>query len=69
MQNAVELGMTLRPKHLECFESKIATHSMRVIILFEEHDHAEKWNKMHEAHIRNGGHLATIAISCLVYMV
>lgn len=65
----MELGMTLRPKHLECFESKIATHSMRVIILFEKHQHAEKWNKMHQAHIRNGGHLVTIAISCLVYMV
>lgn len=62
----LELGMTLRPKHLECFESKVATHFVRVIILFEKHQDAEKWNRMHEARIRNGGHLATITLSALV---
>ncbi len=62
----MELGMTLRPKHLECFEHKIATHSMKVIILFEEHKDSEKWNKMHEAQIRKGGHMATIALTALV---
>ena len=54
----MELGMTLRPEHLQCFERKIATHSMKVIILFEEHEDADKWNDMHETHIRKGGHLA-----------
>ncbi len=62
----LELGMTLRPKHLACFEHKIATHSMKVIILFKEHVAAEKWNKMHETQIRNGGHLATLALTALV---
>ena len=40
----MELGMTLRPEHLQCFERKIATHSVKVIILFEKHENAEKWN-------------------------
>jgi hypothetical protein len=62
----MELGMTLRPEHLECYERKIATHSMKVIILFEEHKDAEKWNKMHETQIRKSGHMATIALSALV---
>jgi hypothetical protein len=63
----MELGMTLRPEHLQCFERKIATHSMKVIILFKEHEDADKWNDMHETHIRKGGHMATITLSCLVY--
>lgn len=65
----MELGMTLRPKHLECFEHKIATHSMKVIILFENREDSDKWNKMHQAQIRNGGHMATIALTSLVYML
>jgi hypothetical protein len=63
----MELGMTLRPKHLECFERQVAVHHMKVIILFEKHEHADKWNNMHKNHILKGGHLATIALSCLVY--
>ncbi len=63
---SMELGMTLRPKHLECFEHKIATHNMKVIILFERHKDAEKWNKMQEKQIRNSGHMATITLSALV---
>ena len=62
----MELGMTLRPKHLECFERQIATHSIKVIILFEEHKDAVKWNKMHETQIRKSGHMATIALAALV---
>ena len=62
----MELGMTLRPEHLQCFERKIATHSVKVIILFEKHENAEKWNSIHEAHIRKGGHLATIALTALI---
>ena len=62
----MELGMTLRPKHLECFKHKIATHNMKVIILFERHKDAEKWNKMQEKQIRNSGHMATITLSALV---
>jgi hypothetical protein len=62
----LELGMTLRPKHLECFESRVATHRIKTIILFENHEDAEKWNKMHEDRIRKGGHLATIALAALV---
>jgi len=65
----MELGMTLRPKHLECFERKIATHSIKVIILFEEHVDADKWNQMHETQIRKGGHMTTIALTSLVYML
>jgi len=30
----LELGMTLRPKHLECFKSKVATHTITTVILF-----------------------------------
>jgi hypothetical protein len=65
----LELGMTLRPKHLKCFKPHIVVHSMRVIIKFEKHTHAEKWNKMHEDRIRNGGHLVTIALTSLLYML
>ena len=61
----MELGMTLRPKHLACFERKVAVHSLKVIILFEKHEDAEKWNKMHETQIRYGGHAATIALTAL----
>lgn len=62
----LELGMTLRPKHLECFESKVATNRIKTIILFENRVDAEKWNKMHEDRIRKSGHLATIALAALV---
>ena len=65
----LELGMTLRPKHLECFECKVATHNMKVIVLFEKHEHAVKWNEIHEAQIRKGGHLATITLTALVGML
>lgn len=65
----MELGMTLRPKHLDCFKEHVATHSMMVIIEFEEHVDAEKWNKMHETRIRMGGHLATITLTGLVGML
>lgn len=65
----LELGMTLRPKHLECFKPKIVTHNMEVIILFKEHADAEKWNRIHEARIRKGGHLATISLTVLVQMI
>lgn len=62
----LELGMTLRPKHLQCFEPHIATNDIEVIILFEKHENAEKWNKMHAARIRKAGHMATVALSALV---
>ena len=65
----LELGMTLRPKHLECFERKVGTHNMKVIVLFEKHEHAVKWNEIHEAQIRKGGHLATITLTALVGML
>lgn len=65
----LELGMTLRPRHLKCFQRHIVTHSMRVIIKFEKHEHADKWNKMHEDRLRMGGHLATITLAGLVYML
>jgi hypothetical protein len=42
---------------------------MRTIIKFEEQEHAEKWNEMHETRIRSGGHLATISLTCLLYML
>ena len=63
----LELGMTLRPRHLECFERKVATHYMKVIVLFEKHEDAVKWNEMHEEQIRKGGHMATVALTSLVY--
>jgi len=65
----LELGMTLRPKHLKCFKPHIVTTGMRVIVLFEEHEDAEKWNKMHETRIRKGGHLATITLTALVQTI
>ncbi|MEJ2157463.1 MAG: hypothetical protein P8X96_19205 [Desulfobacteraceae bacterium] len=65
----MELGMTLRPKHLECFKHKIATHSLKVIILFENRMDALKWNIMHEKLIRTNGHMATIGLSTLVYLL
>ena len=65
----LELGMTLRPKHLECFKPKVATHSVKTVILFEKHEHAEKWNTMHEERIRMGGHLATITLTALIQMI
>jgi len=61
--------MTLRPKHLECFKSKVASHSIRTIILFEKHEHAQKWNKMHEDRIRKSGHLGTLALVALVISI
>jgi hypothetical protein len=63
----MELGMTLRPEHLQCFERKVAVHFMKVIILFEEHKDAVKWNQMYKNQILKGGHMATIALTCLVY--
>ncbi len=65
----LELGMTLRPKHLECFKAKIATSYMTVVIMFRNHNDAKKWNLMHEERIRTGGHLGTIALTALVYML
>ncbi len=64
-----ELGMTLRPKHLKCFKSKVATHSIKTIILFEKNEHSDKWNTMHEERIRMGGHLATITLTALVQLI
>lgn len=61
----LELGMTLRPRHLKCLKPHIATSTMMTIIKFEKHKHAEKWNKLHEERIRRGGHLATIALAVL----
>ena len=65
----LELGMTMLPKHLKCLKPKVTTHGIKVIILFEEHADAEKWNSMHETRIRRGGHLATITLSALVALV
>ncbi len=62
----LELGMTLRPKHLKCFKSHIVNHSIRSTIFFENHEDAVKWNKLHEDRIRKSGHLATIALAALV---
>lgn len=59
----MELGMTMRSKHLDCLKEHVATHSTRLIISFENHKSAQKWNKMHETHIRKTGHIATIALS------
>jgi hypothetical protein len=43
-----------------------AVHHIKVIILFEKHEHAAKWNKMHETQIRKSGHMATVALTALV---
>ncbi len=58
----LELGMTLRPKHLACFKPKIATSYMNIIILFENHEDAVKWNNLHETRIRKSGHLTTVTL-------
>ena len=63
----LELGMTLRPKHLKCINPHVVTHNVRVIIGFEKHEDADKWNKMHETRIRKGGHIATVTLTALVY--
>ena len=62
----LELGMTLRPKHLKCINPHVVTNTMKTIILFKEHEDAEKWNIMHQTRIRKGGHLATITLAALV---
>lgn len=65
----IELGMMMRPKHLECLEPKIAVNTMMVIISFNTHETAKKWNLIHEERIRIGGHLATISIAMLAGLI
>jgi hypothetical protein len=65
----LELGMTLRPMHLECLKSRVATNHIQTIILFEKHENSEKWNTMHKDRIRLYGHLATITLAVLVQMI
>jgi hypothetical protein len=65
----LELGMNLRPKHLECLKPKVAHHYIQTIILFEENADAKKWNKMHEDQIRIEGHMATLALVALTQMI
>jgi hypothetical protein len=40
----LELGMTLRPKHLKCLKPQIASNTMMTIIKFEKHEDAIKWS-------------------------
>ena len=65
----LELGMMMRPKHMECLKPKIATNSLMVIISFNSHEAAKKWNLIHEKKIKLGGHLVTISISMLAGII
>lgn len=65
----LELGMTLRPEHLKCFEPHIVTTSVALVIRFKDHEDAKDWNVMHENRIRFSGHMATVALSTLVALV
>ena len=65
----LELGMMMRPKHMECLKPKIATNSMMVIISFDTNTAARKWNYFHEKRIRLGGHIATIALGVLAGVI
>lgn len=65
----LELGMILRPRHLACFKPKIATSSMRLIILFKEDADVEKWNSMHAEHLKSGAQLASITLTVLVSLL
>lgn len=65
----LELGGTMRPEHLKCFEPHVVTKTLNLVIKFPSVEAAKKWNKMHEARIRKGGHLATIALSVALALI
>lgn len=65
----LELGMMMRPKHIECLKPKIATNNLTVIISFNSENAAGKWNYFHEKRIRMGGHTATIAFGVLTGVI
>ena len=54
---------------MECLKPKIATNSLMVIISFNSHEAAKKWNLIHEKKIKLGGHLVTISISMLAGII
>lgn len=65
----LELGMTLRPKHLKCFEPHVVTTSVALVIHFNNHEDAKNWNLMNEKRIRTSGHMATVALATLVALI
>jgi hypothetical protein len=65
----LELGATMRPEHLKCFEPHVLTKRLNLVIMFPSVVAADKWNKMHEARIRKGGHHATIALSVALGLI
>lgn len=65
----LELGATMRPEHLKCFEPHVVTKTLNLVITFPENDAADRWNVMHETHIRKGGHLATIALTTTIGII
>lgn len=65
----IELGMTLRPRHLKCFEPHIITKSVTVIVNFPNHESSEAWNKLHEKQIRYGGHGATFLLALVTALI
>ena len=66
----MELGMNLRPKHVQCLTPNIVTHRVMLTIRFNEHGDAVKWNKIYENRILKGGHVVTIALTLIVsYLV
>jgi hypothetical protein len=65
----LELGATMRPEHLKCFEPHVITKTLNLVITFPDNAAAIKWNKMHEARIRKRGHQATIALTVALALI
>jgi hypothetical protein len=65
----LELGATMRPEHLKCYEPHVITKTLNLVITFPGVENADKWNKMHEARIRKGGHHATIALTTALGLI
>jgi hypothetical protein len=62
----MELGMNLRPKHVQCLTPNIVTHRVMLTIRFNEHDDAQKWNDIYKERILRGGHIGTIVLSMII---
>jgi hypothetical protein len=65
----LELGATMRPEHLKCYEPHVITKTLNLVITFPDNENCYKWNNMHEARIRKGGHHATIALTVALGLI
>ncbi len=64
----IELGSTLRPKHLVCVQGHTVSHDSTLVLRFPSNESANSWNKMHEDRIRVGGHVVTVALAVAVWV-